>query len=104
MRLKVVFGLNSIEKIVIWDKALEDFPKMLTCDGKKWEWLSYNSPDGSEYELIFTQIPTFDPNFYADMPSFESMFPAKVIGCECGSKFSSFDWDHFRYCGLWRPW
>ena len=104
MRLKIAFGYKSIEKIVDWNRDVTDFPKLIKFDGRRWEWVTYNSPDGLTYELVFSQIPTFDPNFYADMPDFETMFPNSEIKCECGARFSSFGFDHMRMCKLWRPW
>jgi hypothetical protein len=104
MYLKIKFGLNGKEKTLSWYQKIEDFPKLLRFEGKKWEWIVYNAIGGGDYELVYSEIPTYDPSFYIDMPSFEELFPGNEQKCECGAHFSSFSWDHFRYCSKWRPW
>jgi hypothetical protein len=104
MKLILKFGLTGTTKQVYWGKDLMDFPKLIRFDGKRWEWSMYDGSYQAGYELIFGPIPTYDPNNYADMPSYEEMFELGKDGCVCGAHFSSFKWDHLRYCGLWKPW
>jgi len=103
MKLVINFGLN-IKKEVYWYKDVMDFPKLIRFNGNKWEWSMYQS-SGNGYDLIFSQVATYDPNYYVDMPSFEEMFEWDSTNkCECGAIYSSFNWDHLRYCSRWKPW
>ena len=105
MNLVLNFGLNGAKKQVTWHKPLMDFPKLLRFQGKCWEWAIYNSI-GSDYELIFSQIPTYDPNYYAEMSSYEELFEwsNKSYDCCCGAAWTSFEWDHLRFCPKHKPW
>lgn len=103
MKVIVNFGL-VIKKEVDWYKDISDFPRLLRFNGQKWEWVVYNSI-GNGYQLTFSQLPTYDPNFYADMNSFEDMFERYQDRCECGAAYSkSFSFDHMRFCKKWKPW
>jgi hypothetical protein len=104
MKLVINFGHNGIKKEVDWYRQLMDFPKLIRFSGSKWEWAMYHNV-GSTYELTFSQIATYDPNYYVDMPSFEDMFEWGVTDkCVCGAIYSSFQWDHLRYCPKHKPW
>ena len=104
MKLYINFGL-TIKKEVKWYRDVMDFPKLLRFNGSKWEWAMYQSL-GNNYELTFSQIATYDPNYYVDMPSFEEMFEwDNRDKCCCGAAYNSgFTWDHLRYCPKWKPW
>lgn len=103
MKLIINFGL-SIKKEVNWYKDLMDFPKLIKFQGSRWEWAMYNAI-GSDYELTFSQIYSYHPHFYAEMPCFEDMFEwGNLDKCCCGAAFSSFPWDHFRMCPKWTKW
>lgn len=104
MLLKIKFGSNGLEKQIEWGKKLDDFPKLLNFNGNKWEWFMYNNINVNDYELTFTQLPTYDPNYYADMINFEDLFTSSYNICACGAAYSSFNWDHMRFCSLWKPW
>lgn len=103
MKLIINFGYGGSKKQVDWYRDVMDFPKLLRFQGNKWEWAIYHNV-GKDYELTFSQIPTYDPNFYVDMPSFEDMFEFNLDKCVCGSIYSSFAWDHLRYCPRWKSW
>jgi hypothetical protein len=105
MRLGIIFGLSNDIRYIDWEKDLSLFPKLLQYNGKKWEWIMYQDGPNGIIELNFTQLPTYDPNFYVDdMPVFEEIAGYAKKECECGSTYSSFSWDHSRWCNLWRPW
>lgn len=104
MRVKVTFGSNGVEKEVIWKEKIKDFPQLVKFNGKRWQWIVYDSVDNINYTLIYSEIPTYDPNHYADMDDFEVLFPSSQIICECGAKYGSFSWDHMRMCKLWTKW
>ena len=103
MKLNIKFG-DITERMITWPKSIHDFPKIIKYLGKKWQSFMY-SGHGNDYELIFTEIKTYDPNFYAYAQDFED-FMGMNMGkrCECGAKFSGFKWDHMFYCDLWEPW
>lgn len=104
MKLFIIFGYGTPKKEVNWYRDLMDFPKLIRYSGSKWEWAMYHNI-GSDYELTFSQIATYDPNFYADMPGFEDMFEwGNVDKCECGAAYSGFTFDHMRFCKKWKPW
>lgn len=104
LRLTINFGHNGVKKQVNWYKDIMDFPKLLRFQGKSWEWAIYQNM-GNDYELTFSQIPTYDPNYYTEMPSYENMFEFSGSDvCECGSAYSSFKFDHMMFCKLWKPW
>ena len=104
MTLIVRFGMD-IKKEVNWYKDMMAFPKFIRFQGKKWEWAMYNTI-GSVNELTFAQLHTYDPNFYIDMESFEEMFEwgSNSDKCECGANYTSFSFDHMRYCKKWTKW
>lgn len=104
MKLDLVFGSNGLKKSVDWYQPLEAFPKLLMFRGKKWEWAVYSETSPAVWELVFSELPTYDPNFYASEYSvFEDMFE-KTNDCCCGAIFSSFPWDHMRMCPKWVKW
>src|ERR1035438_2985912 len=97
-KLTINFGLDGTKKQVNWYKDILDFPKLIRFQSKAWEWAIYNSIGGTDYELTFSQVPSYDPNYYVDMPTFEDMFEyGKGDICECGAIYTSFSWDHLRY-------
>ena len=98
MKLDVVFGSDAKKK-VSWDKPLEDFPKLMLYNGKKCEWVMYRDALYVDKELIFSELPKYDPNFYvSNYAVFEDMFEKDTNGCQCGAAYSSFSWDHMRFC------
>lgn len=104
MRIIVNFGVNGPKKEVHWYSDLLDFPKLFNFQGHKWEWFMYNNA-GNYYELTYSEIPTYDPNYYVDMPNFEDMFLWNENDkCECGAVYTSFNWDHMRFCKKHKPW
>jgi hypothetical protein len=104
MKLRIKFGLNSVEKEVEWFKDLMDFPKLIRYDGKKWEWATYDGSKYAGYDLLFSQVATYDPTYYADMQSFEELFEWNSTKCCCGAAYTSFNWDHMRMCPKWIKW
>jgi hypothetical protein len=109
MYLTVTFGFEGPTRQVAWGLALDQFPKHFRYGGKKWEWLTYDKdPTGkSEYALLYSELHTYDPDFYIDMEDFEEKFFGwgKSEGCTCGAVFSSsFPFDHMRYCKMWKSW
>ena len=104
MKLDIVFGSDGTKKRVDWDKDVMLFPKLMLFQGKKWEWAMYKETPYADYELVFSQLPSYDPNFYvSDYVVFEDTFERK-IGCECGAHWTSFPNFHMFYCKKWTAW
>jgi hypothetical protein len=104
MRLRVDFGPN-IRKEVNWYSALDDFPKFMTYAGKRYEWFMYDRDPNKQvdYVLSFSELPSFDPNYYVEMEDFDLMFGGSMgIKCECGAIYTSFPQIHMFMCKLWR--
>jgi len=107
MRITVTFGFEGPTRAVDWFQPIDQFPKHFRYESKKWEWIAYDKdPTGkSDYALLYGELATYDPNFYMDMEDFETkFFGGYGEGCTCGAAYSSFNWDHLRYCKLWKPW
>jgi hypothetical protein len=107
MKIAVTFGYKGPVRLVEWWQPLTDFPRLFRYEGKKWEWFMYDKDKSgkTDYELIYSELPTYDPNFYVDMEDFEKkFFGTSSDECTCGASFSSFSWDHMTYCRSWKPW
>lgn len=104
MRIRVEFGLGGQRKEMDWYQPIEDFPKRLIFDGKRWEWFMWEEIDIGTVKgtrLMFTEIPPYDPNFSDYMVDFESAYGFRVQKCECGSSYTSFPQFHMFMCPLW---
>jgi hypothetical protein len=90
MKILINFGLEGPSRQIIWNSDhILGFPKLLRYNGKKWEWFMYDVDitGPNDYKLIFSELPTYDPNFYVDMVSFEDLFGYPDEKCECGGTF-----------------
>lgn len=105
MRIKVQFG-NVDTKEISWHDNVMNFPQLIKYLGRNYEWAVYDKDLTGKVDwiLIFGEVPSYDPNFYVDAPLWTDLFNEPVGGCECGARYSSFPWDHFRYCRFWKPW
>lgn len=103
MRLRIDFGTHGARKEISWWQSLDDFPKIFSYAGKKYEWFMYDKDASGQVDwvLLYTQMPTYDPNYYADMPSWESLFGDREDKCECGAIYTSFPQIHLFYCKKW---
>jgi hypothetical protein len=104
MRLRVDFG-QIARKEVNWYSPLDDFPRLLSYNGKRYEWFMYDKDKSGQldYILTFAELPTYDPNYYAEMEDFETMFGGAMgIQCECGAIYTGFPQAHMFYCKKWR--
>lgn len=105
MKLRVDFGLNGPKREIAWWDALSSFPKYFSLDGKKWEWVLYDKDPSRNYDhiLTYSEITSKDRSFNEPMEDFDIKF-TNTEKCECGALYSSFPWDHMRFCKLWRRW
>ena len=105
MRLGVKFG-DFETKEVNWYKPLDEFPQLIKYLGRNYEWVFYDRDTVGILDriLVYAELPKFDPNHGAECPVWNELFPVDPYGCVCGAKYSSFTWDHMRFCGKWQKW
>lgn len=105
MRLRVQFGLIDTKE-VFWYRPLEQFPQLIRFIGKNYEWVVYDTDPSGQVDtiLVYSELPTHDPNFGVSCPTWNELFGDSNAGCECGAAFSSFNWDHMRFCKKWTKW
>ena len=105
MRLRVEFGSLDVKEVT-WTKSLNDFPNIIKFLGRNYEWVTYDSDPTGKVDMIlqFSELPTYDPNFGVYCPIWTDMFKENDSTCDCGARFSSFPWDHMRFCPKWTPW
>lgn len=104
MKLIIKFGHDGPKRQVDWWRDVMDFPKLIKFEGKRWERVISSGPYGGAYDLTYSQIPMYDPHYYDEMPSFEEMFEWGSEKCQCGAVYTSFSWDHMRFCPKYKPW
>jgi hypothetical protein len=104
MRLRVDFGTHGKRREIVWWQPLEDFPKLFQFEGKKWEWFMYDADKSGHVDFILTysELPSYDPNFYADMDDFDEKFGHRLDPCQCGAKYTSFPQIHLFFCPQWK--
>jgi len=105
MRLKVQFGFIDAKE-VSWYDHIDNFPRIIKFLGRNYEWFMYDKDPSGKVDMIltFSEIPNYDPNYDVFCPEWNDLFGNKRLDCECGASYSSFPWDHLRYCPLWSPW
>jgi len=105
MRLRINFGFID-SKEVAWWKPLNEFPTVIRFLGRNYEWAVYDKDLTGKVDMIlmFSEIPSYDPNFGVECDKWSDMFPENLDGCECGAKHSSFPWDHMFMCKKWSKW
>jgi hypothetical protein len=105
MRLRVQFGL-TISKDISWYRPLESFPVLINYLDRNYEWIMYDKDLTGVVDTIltFAEVPSYDANYGTDCPKWNDLFGDDFGKCECGAEYSSFSWDHMRYCKLWRRW
>lgn len=103
MILFIEFGLNNPPYLLDWNKPIDDFPHVIRKDGKKWEWVVYNKATGLiDYELKYSEIASYDPQYYAPATDWADIYPIRESKCECGAHHTSFPNGHMFYCKKYR--
>jgi hypothetical protein len=107
MRFRCHFGLNEPPRECAWWKPIQEFPPLVKFKGTKYEFVMWG-PDPTnqvDYILHFSQMATYDPNWHATVyEDIDHLFFGYGQTCECGAIYSSFPWDHMRFCRLWTKW
>ena len=105
MRLRIHFGQHTTKEVT-WNKSFNDFPNIINYLGRNYEWVTYDQDPNGNMDFIFhfSELPPYDPNYNVYCPYWDTLFPIGEDTCECGAKFSSFEWDHMKFCRKWTPW
>lgn len=105
MRITLVFGLSGPKKQVTWYQDIVSFPHTISFNNKKWSWVFYDKDSNGEYVLTLSEMASDDPRYNESMPSFEYMFSSYMDkSCQCGAIYTSFNWDHMKFCPLHKKW
>ena len=105
MRIRVQFGFAHVKE-VYWYKPIENFPHIIKFLGKNYEWVMYDKDLTGKVDtiLIFSEIPSYDPNYNVYCPIWSDMYKDDWMACECGADFTSFPNFHMFYCRKWTRW
>ena len=105
MRVRVNFGLLDTKEVWWWQE-ITDFPKLIKFSGKNFEWVFYDKDKANvvDYILSFAELPPYDPNYNIECSTWAELFGERMGGCVCGSKYTSFSFDHMFYCSHWTKW
>lgn len=106
MRLRIDFGINGARREATWWQPIEMFPHAILFNGTRYEWFMYDEDPSKTYDkiLTFVEMSLGDGRWY-NCKDFDHEFGyASRTACECGSAYTSFSWDHMRFCPLWEKW
>lgn len=107
MKLKMHFGLNEPARIINWWQTIKDFPPLVLYKKKKWEFAIYDTDQSKQVDYIchFSPLQTYDPNWHATTyVDIDYLFNTGYGKCECGAEYTSFPWDHMKFCPKWTKW
>lgn len=106
MKLTLKFGLYNPPRMANWWDDITKFPSLVLYKGKKWEFVIYDHDPSGEtaWICIFSEIAMHDTNWYSmDYVDIDHLLH-NVSGCDCGAQYTSFSWDHMRFCPKWSKW
>jgi hypothetical protein len=105
MKLNIKFGLLG-DKEVDWWKSLDSFPKTIKYLNVIYEWVFYDDDQSKKYHKIlwFSELKQYDPRYNEKHENWNDIFESNKLSCCCGARYSSFPWDHLRYCPEWKKW
>lgn len=103
MKVKVNFGFSAVKEANWWGEV-DSFPKIISLNGDKWEFVFYDTDPSKhfDYILTFSPLPYYHINFNADCNTWDYYFGGNSGKCECGSIYSSFPQGHMFYCRLYK--
>ena len=60
-----------------WWKPLDDFPHVIKFLGRNYEWAFYDKDLTGQVDmiLIYSELPSYDPNYNVVCPVWTEMFP-----------------------------
>ena len=105
MKLNVKFGLLG-DKEDDWWRSVESFPKTVSYLNVVYEWVFYDDDKSGKYDKIlwFSELNKYDPRFNDIHEKWSDIFENYKTSCVCGARYTSFEWDHMRFCAEWRKW
>lgn len=90
MVLIIYFGRSGSGYRADWHRPVKDFPKVLSYNGTKWSWFMFNNgTDGVDYELHFSEVPSYKPEFNDKAIDFTRILFGLELEdqvCECGAE------------------
>lgn len=107
LKLKIHMGLGGTVHQVRWYKPVAEFPKLVSHDGKVWEWIYYdNDTTGSfDHILHFGELRHYDPADHSEEPHpFSELTETwNTDQCECGAIYDrDFPHVHSFWCKKWK--
>lgn len=105
MKLNIKFGLLG-DKEVDWWKSIDNFPKTIRYLNVVYEWVFYDDDDSHKYDKIlwFSEMKKYDLRYNDEHEDWNHIFENHKLSCSCGARYSSFPWDHMRFCSEWKKW
>lgn len=103
MKLAVHFGLGVVSYTVNWNKKIEEFPHFIEYNKTRWSWVMYDADATRtvDFTLMYSEIPTYDPSFYATMTRWETILGMDPnLKCQCGKDKHGFA-KHATWCDKW---
>ena len=102
MKLRVLFGSNYAEEVAWW-KPIDSFPVLIRYKNKNYEWFAYDKDYTGKVDtvLMFSELPTYDPNYGVMCAVWNDMFVEDNNSCKCGAKHTSFPNGHMFFCPKW---
>jgi hypothetical protein len=108
MKLSLHLGLAEPRRTVYWWSPIANFPTFILYKGNKFELVGYQKDnfDQIDYNCYFIEVHKADPNYRKDYMNIDYLLNKDndLNKCDCGAEFSSFPWDHMRFCQSWKPW
>jgi hypothetical protein len=106
MILSIDLGFDYTDIPIIWNKDLNDFPRVVEYRCEKWEWFMYDEGvHPVDFVLKYAQVPLYSPDYLIDAPKLEDFMAEVVeIKCECGAEATNGkNTLHSTWCKKWRP-
>lgn len=91
---------------ITWNRSIDDFPHIIRFLGYNYEWIMYDGDPSRKVDmiLIYAEIPSYNPDYYANCPLWHEVNKDEFEKCECGAGHTNFPTCHMFYCPRWRPW
>jgi hypothetical protein len=105
MKLSLKFGQNEPLRQVLWWNTVDKFFPLVKFKDRKWEFVMWDvdRSGDTDYELFFREVSQHDSMWqrldYQDIGYL--IGPESDSKCTCGAIYSSFPWDHMRFCNKW---
>lgn len=105
MKLRLIFGEESLTREINWWKDVKEFPHLISYGGSNYGWYMYEISNLSwvTYDLHFSKVPEYDKLYHASAPTVDELTSGwGVSRCECGADKTDFPQVHMFYCPKWK--